>query len=345
MKTYPNLYPRVYDFENLYKAYLKARRGKRFREEVLEFTANLEENLITIQNELIWKTYRTGKYRQFYVYEPKVRLVLALPFKDRIVHHALCSVIEPIFEKAFIYDSYACRVGKGTHPGVDRLTGFLRRAQRIWERPYCLKADIAQYFPTVDHKILLSLYRKKIRCPDILWLLTEIINSTADADDPNPRGLPIGNLTSQLSANIYLNELDHFCKEVLRLRFYVRYMDDFVILHGDKRKLRLIKNEIQVFLNDRLRLEYNGKTAIFPISQGINFLGYRIWPTHRLLRKNSIKRMRQKLKGFEKGYAAGRVDRKEVEASLRSWLGHCQHCDSYNLRRRLLGDFCLRRTK
>lgn len=343
MKSYNNLYPQIYDFENLYRAYLKARRCKRYRKEVLEFSTSLEENLLEIQNELIWKSYRTGKYRQFYVYEPKERLVLALPFKDRIVHHALCNVIEPIFDKTFIYDSYACRLGKGTHAGVERLTYFLRRAKRIWDNTYCLKCDIAQYFPSINHRILLGLYRKKIRCKDTMWLISEIINSTADPNDPDPRGVPIGNLTSQLSANVYLNELDHFIKEILRVRFYVRYMDDFIILHGRKRVLRWVVEEITGFLDRHLKLQLNSKTAIFPISQGINFLGYKIWATHRLLRKDSIKRIKRKLKRYQEKYAKGLIGLEEIKASLASWLGHCLHCNSYNLRKKILKNFVLRR--
>lgn len=342
-KSYANLYPQIYDFENLYRAYLKARCGKRYRPEVLAFTARLEENLLQLQNELIWKTYRTGRYREFYVYEPKPRLIMALPFRDRVVHHALCNVIEPIFERRFIYDSYACRPGKGTHAGANRVTQFLRTLSRKYERVYCLKGDISKYFPSVDHEILRGLIRRQIACPDTLWLIDEVIASAADPEDPQPKGMPIGNLTSQLFANIYLDPLDRFVKHTLRAKYYVRYMDDFILLSPDKAELWTFKREIAGFLESRLLLTLNGKTSVFPVSQGIDFLGYRIWPTHRLLRKSSVKRMKRKLKAFQKKYAQGRVTLDEINASIQSWLGHAKHANTYNLRRKLFEKFVLKR--
>lgn len=338
-KTYRNLYPRIYDFENLFKAYLKARKNKRYTEEALEFSANLEENLIGLQNDLIYRTYRPGRYREFYIYEPKKRLVAAPPFRDRVLHHAICNVIEPIFEARFIYDTYACRPGKGAHKGADRVTYFLRVTKRKWSRVYCLKCDIKQYFPSINHRILKDILRKHIGCRDTLALLDCIIDSVADKDDPNPTGLPIGNLTSQLFANIYLSELDYFIKHDLRVRYYVRYMDDFVILHNDKRFLRRLKGEIESFLDRNLALELNGKTSIFPVSQGIDFLGYRIWSTHRLLRKSSIKRMRRRLKRFKKQWKEGKLDPARVRASIASWLGHCRHANTHRITQKILSEF------
>lgn len=345
MKTYKNLYPRIYDFQNLYAAYLKARRGKRYQQEVLCFSANLEEELIALQNELIWKTYRTGPYRYFYVHDPKKRLVAALPFRDRVVHHALCNVIEPIFEKRFIADSFACRVGKGTHRGADRVTEFLRSAQRMWGMVFCLKGDVAQYFASVNHHILMGILARTIACRDTLWLMKEILASGAAPDDPDPVGIPIGNLTSQLWANVYLNELDQFVKHVLRARFYVRYMDDFILLAGDKPTLWGWRREIEGFLEANLRLRLNSKTDIFPISRGIDFLGYRIWPTHRLLRKASVKRMRRALKKFQKLYREGRIGFDRINATVQSWLGHAKHANTYSLRKKILGSVTFSRSQ
>ena len=344
MKTHNNLYPQIYGFGNLYSAFLKAKRNKRYKPEVLRFNANFEENLISIQNELIWKTYRTGRYRSFYVYEPKQRLVMALPFRDRVVHHALCNIIEPIFDRTFIFDSYACRTGKGTHAGADRLTSFLRRVNRIWPQVYCLKGDIHQYFRSINHRVLISLIGRKVACRDSLWLISEIINSTADPEDLNPVGIPIGNLTSQLAANIYLNELDRFVKHDLRIKFYIRYLDDFVVLLDDKKTLWRIRQEIENFLWTRLRLKYNTKTDIFPVSRGIDFLGYRIWATHRLLRKGSIRRMRKKLKSFEKRWRNGTITLDEIKQSIASWIGHTQHCNAYFLKKSLFKLFRLVRS-
>lgn len=336
-KTYKNLYPKIYDFQNLHEAYLKARRGKRYKNDVLLFSAHLEENLVQIQNELIWHTYSTGRYRTFYVYEPKKRMIMALPFRDRVVHHAICNVIEPIWEARFIYDSYACRPGKGTHAGADRLTEFLRHHKRRFGRIYCLKADISKYFPSIDHSVLKNLLRKRIACPETLRLCDEIIDSTGIVV-----GIPIGNLTSQLFANIYLHELDEFVKYVLREPFYIRYMDDFIVLSGSKPQLHTVRREVENFLNCNLRLKLNNKTQIFPVeSRGVDFLGYRVWPTHRLLRKSSTKRMRYKLKKFKALYTAGKIDPREIRASVVSWLGHCKHADTYQLRRKMLYGFAL----
>jgi retron-type reverse transcriptase len=196
-RTYSNLYPLIYDFANLHAAYLKARKGKRYSTDVLHFSARLETNLIDIQNKLIWKEYRPSPYHYFVVHEPKERTVAAAPFADRVVHHALCNVTEPIFEQGFIYDSYACRNSRGVLAGVNRTTRFMRRARRKWGRFYCLKGDVSKFFPSIDHAVLKSIIRKRIACPDTLELMDHIIDS-----DGSGTGLPIGNLTSQLWANV-----------------------------------------------------------------------------------------------------------------------------------------------
>ena len=268
-KTHKNLYPQIYDFENLHTAYLKARKGKRYAADVLKFSIRLEENLIDLQNHLIWKTYQPSPYRYFTVYEPKERPIAALPFRDRVLHHALCNIIEPIFERSMIFDSYACRVGQGVLAGVNRTTQYLRRARTKWGRVYCLKADITKFFPSIDHTALKKLIRRRIACPDPLDLMELIIDSSG-----TERGLPIGNLTSQLWANVYLNELDHFCKETLQVRKYLRYMDDFVLFHPDKQFLHTALQEIRGFLDDNLRLSLNAKTQIFPVGpRSVDFLG------------------------------------------------------------------------
>jgi len=335
IKTFDNIYPSIYDFENLECAYIKARRSKRSQDEVLRFSFNLESNLIQVQNELIYKTFETGRYRFFYVYDPKTRLVASLPFKDRVVQHALCNIVEPLFEPRFIFDSYACRKGKGMHAGANRVTSFLRETKRKWGNVYCLKCDIEKYFPSINHSILKRVIRRRISCPDTLWLIDEIIDSSGGGDWER-RGLPIGNLTSQLWANVYLDVLDHFVKEELRERYYVRYMDDFIILGPDKSHLWGVKHEIEHFLDEKLSLRLNGKTGIAPIEQSIDFLGYRIWSTHRRLRKSSKKRMKRKLKAFQRKYKNNEMEFEKINACIQSWLGHARHCDSYNLCKKLL---------
>lgn len=344
LKSYTNLYPQVYDFENLHLAYTKARKNKRYKPDVLSFSANLEENLIILQNELIWKTYRTSPYRQFYVYEPKQRLIMALPFRDRVIHHALCNVIAPIFEKSFIYDSYACLIGKGIHKASTRLTQFLRTARTKWgDSVYCLKLDVSKFFPTVNHHILASILKKKIQCPETLWLMDEILFSIGYHDDPDSRGLPIGNLTSQLWANVYLNELDLFAKEELRVRFYLRYMDDIVVLYPDKGGLWNIRRAIEEFLRDRLKLRLNIKTSIFPTRQGIDFVGYRTWPDFKLIRKSSIKRAKRRFKNVAKLLDRNVISLDVVRSIVASWIGYCTHGDAFRIRHKMLAHFLFRR--
>ena len=327
-KRHGNLYAAIYNYDNLLDAYRKAKVGKRFKREVLLFTRQLEENLIIIQNELIWKSYQVGQYKYFEVFEPKKRTVAALPFRDRVVQHAINNILEPLFDKTFIYDTYACRTGKGTHAGADRLTRYLRLCRRKWPQTYCLKVDIQKYFPSINHAQLKGIIRRKIKCPDTLWLVELIIDSGGDG----VRGLPIGNLSSQLWANVYLSQIDHYVKEVLRERYYIRYMDDFIVLSDSKTHLWRIRAKIEEYLTDKLSLTVNRKTAIFPAMRGIDFLGYRIWTTHRLLRKSSVKRVKKRLKLFRWQASQGKMDREHVRASLDSWYGYTKHADSCGLR-------------
>ncbi len=338
--THKHLYSKIYDISNLYYAYMKASHGKRYRSEVLKFSENLESNLIEIQNELINKSYKTGIYRNFYIYEPKERLVSALPFRDRVVQHALCNIIEPLFEVKMIYDSYACRNYKGTHRAVDRTQNFINSAEIKWKKSYCLKCDITKYFPNIQHNTLKQIIRRTISCSDTLWLLDSIIDSTRK-EDFNPRGIPIGNLTSQLFANVYLDQLDHFAKEVLCEHYYVRYMDDFIFISKTKQHLWKILNQIKIYLKQNLGLELNKKTSIFPINQGVDFCGYRIWSTHKLLRKQSIKTMKRKLKIYKRKYEIGQIELDEINCSIQSWLGHAKHADTYRLRKKIFENFIL----
>jgi RNA-directed DNA polymerase len=337
MRTFKRLYPLIYAFDNLYAAYLKARRGRRYDGEVLWFSMRLEDELLQLYHELQSETYETGEYRTFIVCEPKRREVAALPFRDRVVHHAICNVIEPRFDQTFIAHSYACRAGKGTHAGADQITAWLRHLHRQGVEPYALQADVRSYFASVDHEALIGIMARKIACPRTFALLEGIIRGAGH----DGKGIPIGNLTSQLFANIYLNELDQFVKHTLRARHYLRYMDDFVILHADKGQLRRWRYQIAAFLRERLRLSLNERTRLFPASQGIDFLGYRIWRTHRLLRKRSVRDMRRKLRRFERQYAAGEISRGRITASIQGWLGHARHADTYNLRRQLFTNFHL----
>lgn len=244
MVTLDDIYDEICSYEGLYQSHLEARKGKRYRDDVLVFTDRLEENLIELQNELIWQTYKVGKYRQFYVREPKLRLVMALQYRDRIVQWAIYRQLYPFYDKMFIEDSYACRRGKGSHKAADKLQYWLRQVSRKPGKWYYLKLDISKYFYRVDHLVLLEILSRRIKDPRLFQLLREIINSedtrfglpAGVSPDECPEedwlsdvGMPIGNLTSQLFANIYLNELDQLCKHELHLHYYIRYMDDVII--------------------------------------------------------------------------------------------------------------------
>lgn len=322
MHTEKNLYPKIYDFQNLYDAYRKAIRKKRWRRSSLVFGRHLEENLIELQNELIYEMYRPGAYYTFIIREPKQRVIMAAPFKDRVLHHAVCNVIGPIFESGFFFHSYACRAGKGTLAGVEATERMLRSFGD--KKVYCLKCDIHHYFASIDHDVLKRLIRRRIADERTLRLLDVIIDST----DGNI-GIPLGNLTSQLFASIYLTELDRFVKQELRARHYIRYMDDFILLSDDKAELRRWRKDIEGFLDEKLHLHLNHKTAIFPVSHGIDFLGYRIFPNKRLLRKRLIKRMRKTLKHFQHGKD---VSWTHARGTVSSWLGIVCHSDAKSIR-------------
>lgn len=331
MKTFKHLYEDICSFGNLLVAAQKAQRGKRFRGEVHAFNANLERNLLGLRNELLARTWQPGPYRSFYVQESKRRLISAAPYRDRVVHHALCNVIEPLFERSFIDDSYACRTGKGTHAAADRYTAFSRRAR------YVLKCDVAQYFPSIRHNVLYNQLARRIADRDTLWLCEQVIRSWNDEGLlwPSGLGIPIGNQTSQFFANVYLNAFDHWMKEDQGCRFYVRYVDDFVILDDDKRRLHGLIPEIEGKLGELgLRLHAR-KRVVFPVSEGCDFMGYRIWPDHRRLRPVNGYRFQRKLKRMADQYREGYIDKEDVKASIMSWIGHAQHADTWGLRKAL----------
>lgn len=351
MKPIKNIYNQICDFDNLYQAHLSARKGKRFRAEVLAFSANLEENLINIQNELLHGQYAVGRYREFYVFEPKKRLIMALPYKDRVVQWAVYRVVNPILSRGFISDTYACVNGRGAHSAVKRLQYWTRLVNSEPGKPYYLKLDISKYFYRVDHDVLLSILGRKFADERLMALFETIIKSEqtpfglplgynpGEADRLFTKGMPIGNLTSQMFANTYLNELDQHIKRVLRVRHYIRYMDDIIILADDKRLLHGYKDDIERFLDEKLKLTLNNKTAIRPITLGIEFCGYKIWPTHIKLRKSTALKMKRRLKYIQRDYAAGKIDLDRAKRTLDSYQGIMQHCNSYNLRRSIFGQY------
>lgn len=350
MKSYKNLYPQIYPFSNLYTAYRAARRGKRHRAAVAGFEFDLESNLLTLERELRDQTYRPGGYNNFYIYEPKQRLVSAAPFRDRVVHHALCQVIEPIWEARFIPTSFACRPGKGTHRALDQAQAWVGRYR------YAFQGDIVKYFPSIDHQILRTLLARHLADSQTLWLIDQILASGAglqtDAapvvylpgDDLfaalRPRSLPIGNLTSQFWANIYLHQLDLFVKQELRCPAYLRYMDDFILFSNDKAQLHAWHQAIHDFLAVWLRLTLHPrKSVVFPTRVGLDFCGFRLFSTHRRLRRSSLRRFVHRLRRQRNAYRQGQLSLSDWQTSLRCWIAHAAHGDTWRLRRRLFRDY------
>lgn len=346
MKTYKNLYSQICLWENLEQAYRKARKGKRSIESVADFEFNWERHLLRLQKELASQTYQPGPYHSFYIHEPKKRLISAAPFRDRVAHHALCSVIEPIFEARFIHDSYANRVGKGTHRALDRCTHFARRYR------YVLPCDIKQHFPSIDHAILRAILAKYIACPNTMRLIDQILTSGVGVlaeeyemvyfpgDDllaaTRPRGLPIGNLTSQFWSNCYLNPLDHFIKRDLKCPAYLRYVDDFLLFADNKATLQ----RWRLAINDKLatlRLTLHSERAQpRPVGEGIPFLGFVVYPDYRRVKGRKVVAYRRRLKKLWQAYQREEIGQAEVVASLRGWLAHVSYGDTWALAERML---------
>lgn len=319
------------DYGNVQKAYNKARKCKRHRKDVLIFTKDKEENLDKVREDIINLAYEPSKYHYFKVYEPKERQIMALPFYDRVVQHAINNVLEPIFDKRFISQSYACRKGKGMHAASDTLKEWLYEWNKYHpDQPlYAIKADIHHYFQSIDHAVLKTEIRKVIKDAGVLALLDRIIDHNGNM--PDGVGIPVGNLTSQLFANIYLDALDQFIKHELGVEAYIRYMDDFVILSPDKEQLRNWLARIEHFLREELKLEFNPKTTILAAKNGIDFVGYKHRATHRKVRKDSIKRIKRTIKKCE----SGKITKEQLQKSIQSWTGHAGHADSYNLRKKI----------
>lgn len=323
-KTYNHIFDRICDWDNLCVSFKKASKSRRYSGDVLRFRQNLEENLINIQNHLLWATWEPGPYKYFTVYEPKERMIMAPPFRDRIVHHALINIIEPLFERKFIFDSYACRSGKGIHRSACRVRQFLRRAKSRWGCAFVLKADISKYFPSIDSSVLGGIIKKTVRDTKTLSLCEKIVFHGAE----NGKGVPVGALTSQLFANAYLDRLDHFAKDDLGLKYYLRYMDDWVVIGQSKPELRRHKTAMENFVSETLRLKLNKKTDIFPSSHGVDFCGYRVWDTHILPRKRNVKRARKRLMAMAAKYHSGEITKHKLMSVLASFIGYMKHCAS-----------------
>jgi RNA-directed DNA polymerase len=330
MKSHKNLFSQIVSFRNLLDASHKAAKGKRERPNVILFFSRLEDSLWELSRELSDRTYRPWGYSTFSIYRPKPRLISAAPFRDRVVHHALINVIGPLLERSFIHDSYANRVGKGTHRAIRRFQWFLRRHR------YVLQCDVRKYFPSIDHEILKGMLHQRIADTGTVWLLDRIIDGSNDqefvcdyfpGDDlltpvSRRRGLPIGNLTSQFFANVYLSPLDHFIKESLGCQAYLRYVDDFALFSDSKRRLQEWRTDLSSFL-ESYRLKLHRKRVQISPSHGANrFLGQVVCRSHRRLTGENVRRFRKRLHSWESRPPAN------LGARVASWIGHARQADT-----------------
>lgn len=347
-KTYKHLYNKIHNPLNLWFAYKQAAKGKRYKTPVASFEYDLEKHLINIEEELRDESYQPSGYHSFVIQKPKRRLINAAPFRDRVVHHALMNVIEPLFERQFIFDSYANRVGKGTHKALDRTTHYLRRYK------YVMHLDIRQFFPSIDHEVLLSILSGTIKDERVVNLVSKIISSGVGVQASEydqvffsgdtlfsanrPRGLPIGNLTSQNWANVYLNELDQYIKRALKCSAYLRYVDDFLLFANDKKTLRVWKREIIAFLEKLRLIIHENKAHSRPCQTGVSFLGFQVFPEYRRLKPANGYAYQRWLRKMVELLRSEKMTEKDFQMRLQSWINHASYGDTFGLRKSLLID-------
>jgi len=345
MKTYKNLYAKLCNIDNIILAYEKARKGKSKKQSVIEFDKNTQENLEQLQRELIEMSYQPKPLKRFVVRDPKTRTIHASAFKDRIVHHLIVGVLEPIYESIFIYDSFASRKNKGSHRAIARFDEFQRKVSQNGQliknaqnrnqvQGYVFKADISHYFDNVDHEILINIIKRKIGDGKLIWLIRKVLNNF---NSPiKGKGMPLGNYTSQFFANVYLNGLDYFVKHELKAKYYIRYVDDFVILHRSKKRLEYFKKRIIEFLKE-IKLEpHSEKSDIIPLQKGITFLGYRIFYHHKLLRKRNQKHFLRRFYRYFQSYNQDIISDEQLIAIVQGWFGYARWANTYKLRKQIL---------
>ena len=330
MKIYENLFEAIISVENLFSAWEKFRKGKRNRKDVQAFEWLLEPNIFQLHRDLKSRRYKHGNYHTFYIQDPKQRLISKAAVRDRIVHQALFNVLNPIFEAGFISTSFSCRVGKGTHRGVLTVDKMIRQVSRNYTHPcFVLKCDIKKFFRSVDHQMIIEAFARRIKDEDALWLLRRIVESF-------PNGMPIGNLTSQLFANIYMNEFDQFVKQDLGVKHYARYTDDFIVVAPNEEYLANLLEPIREFLRHNLSLELHpNKVSIRKYQQGADFLGYVILPHRRQLRTKTKRRVLKNIDQRLNQYKGNAISRYDFSQSLASYHGVLRHANTYKLRQKI----------
>ncbi|MDD3187304.1 MAG: reverse transcriptase/maturase family protein [Bacilli bacterium] len=336
-KTIRNIFDSKLTFENLIKAHYLTSKRKRCNKYVMVFEIDLETNIMSLYKDLKNKTYKLGRYKEFIVTEPKERLIKALPYRDRIVQSwYIEEFIKPFIVKRFVNDSYACIENKGTHQAVNNLQKYMIKMNRKYSNYYVLKCDIRGFFYNIDKKVLLNILKKYISDKKLLDFTLILLGDLSEI------GIPIGNYTSQFFANIYLNELDHYIKDTLNVKYYLRYMDDFILLVDTKEKAKELLLKINMFVNTILHLKLNKKTCYYPKSKGVDFCGYKIFETHKLLRKRCVKKIKKVIKTANNDYIYKQLDTKKIESKLNSFKAHSKHANSYNIRDTIYNEILFR---
>lgn len=340
MKIWHDLYYKISTLESIARGYNEFLVGKKKKKDVIIFGRNLPNNLLRLHASLIQKTYQPGSYSRFYVRDPKLREIHKAHVVDRVVHHIVSDELEKIYEPTFIAHSYACRKNKGTQKGVLALQKMaLQVSKNNTKTCWVLKCDIKKFFASVNHNILFAILARRIGDPDFLSLLGKIIGShysERTVDMLNKKGMPIGNLTSQFFANVYLNELDQYIKHELRVKYYVRYADDFVLLSHDRKYLEDLVMSIQEFLKQQLDLKLHPQKIVFrKLRSGIDFLGYIVFPHHILPRTKTKKRLIRKIREKIKAYKQGKISKEKLNATIQSYLGYLSHANTYKFHKEL----------
>lgn len=330
-RTIRNKYYKNLTYERLMEAHIKSRKGKGYRKEIINFNLKQEEYIIYLLENLKEKTYKHGGYQVFYIKEPKVRKIEKSRYIDRVVHRWLVdNFLEPAFVPQFLNTSYACLKNKGMHKACLDLQKAMKHCMRIWNKYYVLKMDIAKYFDNIDKEILLNIIKRKIKDKDIMWLINKIIYT-----QKREKGLEIGNYTSQIFSNIYLNEVDRYIKQRLKVKYYFRYMDDSIILVKEKQEAKILLEKIKIFLKENLKLELNKKTQIFKNKQGVNFCGYKINEYRLKIRDKGKRKLKKKIKYLKDEIKKGKLTSKDAKKYLSGHLGYIKIANTYNLERNL----------
>lgn len=361
----------LFSFSNLLKAYYQCRRRKRKTTNAAKFELNFENELLKLEQELHGHTYKPGRSICFVVAEPKPREVFAADFRDRIIHHLIVNHLESIWEQKFIHHSYSCRKNKGAHRAIKDLKKFLKQVSQNFSQPaYCLQVDISAFFMSLKKDVLFDLINRHLKNPELLCLIKQIISHDPTKNFyqkgnpalfhlipthkslfkvPENQGLPIGNLTSQFFANVYLNELDQFVKHKLKVKYYLRYVDDLLLLHQDLKQLKIWEQQLNKFLKEKLKLHFHPqKTILQSIYKGINFVGFIVYPNHTLIRNRAVRKFKNKLWLFNKKILSLNLEHpvrlwtpelrdnfQEIFATINSYYGQFKHADTFRLRQHL----------